>query len=119
MGKNPLNLALRFFLELAALVAFGYYGWIQFGGALRYLLAFGLPIIAAALWGTFRVPGDGGKPIIRVPGIIRLLIEAAFFGLSVWCLFDAGAKVTGWIFASVILIHYLISYDRIAWLLKK
>jgi hypothetical protein len=119
MGQNPVNLALRFFLELAALYFMGYWGWTQHDGVLRYLLAFGLPLLAASVWGMFRVPGDGGAPRVRVSGLVRLLIEVLFFGFAIWGLFDAGATTTGWIFGGLVLFHYLISYDRIGWLLKQ
>jgi hypothetical protein len=119
MGQNPVNLALRFFLELAALYAIGYWGWVRHEGLLRYLLAFGLPLLAAVIWGVFRVPGDGGPPPVRVPGVVRLLIEIIFFGFATWGLFDAGATTAGWIFGGITLFHYIISYDRIAWLLRQ
>ncbi|MGZ9167053.1 MAG: YrdB family protein [Anaerolineales bacterium] len=119
MGQHPLNLGLRFFLELAALYCIGYWGWAQYDGALRYLMAFGLPFLAAVIWGTFRVPGDGGAPRVRVSGIVRLLIEVIFFGFAVWGLFDAGATTAGWIVGALTLFHYVISYDRIGWLLKQ
>jgi len=119
MGQNPANLALRFFLELAALCFMGYWGWTQHEGVLRFLLAFGLPIVVASIWSIFRVPGDGGVPRVRVPGVVRLLIEVIFFGFAIWGLFDVGATTAGWIFGALTLFHYLISYDRIAWLLKQ
>ena len=58
MGSHPLNLTLRFLLELAALIGFGYWGWGAAAGPLRWLLALGLPLLAAVLWGTFAVPDD-------------------------------------------------------------
>jgi hypothetical protein len=119
MGQNPINLALRFFLELAALYFIGYWGWTQHDGVLRYLLAFGLPLLAAFIWGVFRVPGDGGAPRVRVSGVVRLLIEVVFFGFATWGLFDAGAMTIGRIFGGITLLHYIISYDRILWLLKQ
>ena len=119
MGQNPLNLALRFFLELGALYCIGYWGWTRHDGVLRYLTAFGLPLLAAVIWGVFRVPGDGGAPRVRVSGIVRLLIEAIFFGFATWGLFDAGAITAGWIFGGLTLFHYIISYDRISWVLKQ
>lgn len=118
MGQNPVNLALRFFLELAALYCMGYWGWTRHEGALPYLLAFGLPLLAASVWGIFRVPGDGGAPRVRVSGLVRLLIEVLFFGFAIWGLFDAGATTAGLIFGGLVLFHYLISYDRIGWLLR-
>src|SRR5512139_1897123 len=113
MGYHPLNLALRFVLELVALYFIGRWGWVSFDGLWRYGLAIGLPLIAATIWGVFRVPDDGGAPVVRVPGIIRLLIEAVFFGFAIWGLFDSGATTTGWIFAGITLLHYIISYDRL------
>jgi len=52
MGSHPLNLALRFILEIAALFAFGYWGWTQHEGVWRYIWAAGLVIGAAVTWGT-------------------------------------------------------------------
>jgi hypothetical protein len=122
MSQNPLNLALRFLLELTALVAIGYWGWTQFDGILRYLLAICLPLLAAFVWGTFRVPADAsanGKAPVRVPGIVRLSIEIVFFGFATWALFNAGTKTSAVILGGVTLFHYIISYDRIVWLLKR
>ena len=119
MGQNPINLALRFILELAALYFIGRWGWIQHEGAWRYVLAIGYPLLAAAIWGIFRVPNDGGAPVVRVPGIVRLSIEAIYFGFATWGLFDSGATTTGWIFGGITLFHYIISYDHIVRLLKQ
>lgn len=78
MANNPVNLALRFVLEMAALAALGYWGWTQHSGIARWAWTLGLVIGAAALWGTFRVPDDPGSAPVAVPGIVRLLLEAAF-----------------------------------------
>lgn len=121
MSQNPINLAVRFLLELAALGALAYWGWTQHTGLLRYLLALGLPLLAAVLWGVFAVPGDrsrsGGAPV-PVPGILRLLLELLLFGSAAWCLFDAGQVLLANMFGLIVLIHYFISYDRILWLLR-
>lgn len=119
MGRHPLNLALRFLLELFALYFIGRWGWVQHSGVWRYVFATGLPMIAATIWGVFRVPNYGGAPVVRVPGIVRLLIEVLYFGFATWGLFDMGAITTGWIFGAVTLFHYIISYDLIIWLLKQ
>jgi hypothetical protein len=55
MGSNPINLAVRFLLELSSLIAIGMWGWRQTDSWLRFVLAIGLPIIAAVIWGTFAV----------------------------------------------------------------
>ena len=79
----------------------------------------GLPLLAAAIWGIFRVPGDGGAPKVRIPGILRLAIEVVFFGFATWALFDSGLETTAWIFGGITLLHYILSYDRVAWLVKQ
>jgi hypothetical protein len=118
VGSNPLNLGLRFALELAGLAAMGYWGWTRPGGFLRFGLAAGVPLIAATLWGVFRVPNDPGKAPVPVPGVVRLALEIAFFGFATWGLFNAGAVTLAWIFGLVTLFHYLISYDRILRLVR-
>ena len=90
MHMHPMNAALRFFLELAALVAMGYWGWTQHVGVARWLWALGLPLVASAVWAVFRIPGDPGTPVVPVPGLVRLLVEIVFFGGAVWLLAQAG-----------------------------
>lgn len=122
MGSHPVNLAVRFLLEIAALVAIGYWGWSQHDGILRYLLAIGGPILAAVLWGTFAVPDDpsrSGKAPVPVPGILRLALELAIFAFATWALYDAGSSLLALILAVIVVGHYALSYDRIAWLLKQ
>jgi len=122
MSSHPINLAFRFLLEVAALLAIGYWGWSTSTGALRFVLAFGPPIIAAALWGTFRVPNDAsssGKAPVPIPGILRLLLELAFFAFAVWGLYDAGAVVLSWVLGLAVIVHYALSYDRVKWLIRQ
>jgi hypothetical protein len=122
MGSHPVNLAVRFILEIAALVAIGYWGWTQHDGFVRYLLAVGGPVLAAVLWGTFAVPDDpsrSGKAPVPVPGIIRLALELAIFAFAAWALYDAGHGLLALILAIAVVVHYALSYDRIAWLLKQ
>ena len=122
MGSHPLNLGIRFLLELAALTALGVWGW-HYGNEtyLRFVLAIGLPIIMAAIWGIFNVPDDpsrsGAAPIV-VPGIIRLAIELAIFILATWALDDVEYYRLSWLLGGVATLHYLLSYDRIIWLFK-
>ena len=122
MGSNPLNLALRFLLELAALVAMGFWGWSLTPDWPRFLFAAGVPLFAAVVWGVFAVPEDpsrSGRAPMPVPGVLRLAIEIAFFAFAAWALFDLGSPLLAWIFALLVVVHYAASYDRIAWLLKR
>lgn len=121
MSQNPLNLAIRFILEIVALVAIGYWGWTRGSGAVRYLLTIGLPLLAAVMWGVFAVPGDrsrSGSAPVPVPGWLRLSLELGLFGFAVWGLYDAGAATAAWLLGAVVVVHYAVSYDRILWLLK-
>lgn len=119
MSKNPINLAFRFFLELAALIAMGYWGWQTGQGWQRWALMLGVPLIAAALWGTFRVDNDPGRAPVRVPGFLRLALELVYFGFATWALYDTAALVWSLLLGLAVIVHYLISYDRILWLLRQ
>lgn len=122
MGSNPINLAIRLLLEMFALVIYGYWGWNASDSALRYLFVVALPLVAALLWGTFAVlddPSRSGKAPVPVSGIIRLVLELAFFALAAYGLYSMGNENIAWIFAGVVLVHYLLSYDRIIWLLQQ
>jgi len=122
MGSHPINLAFRFLLEVVALLAIGYWGWSTSEGMLRFVLALGLPLTAAVLWGTFRVPNDAsssGKAPVPVPGILRLLLELALFAFAVWALYDAGAVRLSWVLGFAVVVHYALSYDRISWLIRQ
>jgi hypothetical protein len=122
MGSNPINLAVRFFLELTALIAMGFWGWNQRAGVLRFVLAFGIPVIAAVLWGIFAVPNDpsrSGHAPIATPGILRLALELIFFSFAAWTLYSAGATTASWVFVIVTLVHYILSYDRLYWLIRQ
>jgi hypothetical protein len=112
-GLQAVNMALRFLLELAALAAMADWGWTTHEGVLRVVWAAGLPLVAAALWGIFRVPDDPGPAPVAVPGRVRLLYEALFFGSAVALLADAGQPAAAGILAALLLIHYAASYKRV------
>jgi len=122
VGSNPLNLAVRFLLELSALAALAYWGWTQHASPLRFILAIGLPLIAAVLWGTFNVredPSRSGRAPVPVPGLVRLALELAFFGFAAWALYAAGKTQLSLIFGLIVVVHYLVSYDRLRWLINQ
>ena len=119
MGSHPINLTIRFLLELTALISTGIWGWNQSDSWIRFVLSLGIPIGLAAVWGIFAVPNDpsrSGKAPITVPGFVRLVIELAIFALATWTLQDSGYTKISWIFGTIVAIHYVISYDRIMWL---
>jgi hypothetical protein len=122
MGSHPLNLALRFLLEIAALVAIVYWGFSQHTGIWRFIIGIGVPVIAAAIWGTFAVPDDpsrSGRAPVPIPGVLRLALELSLFGLAVWALYDTGSLMLALIMAGVTIVHYALSYDRVVWLFRQ
>lgn len=112
-GLVAANLALRFLLELAALVAVGYWGFTSFPDwPMKLLAGIGLPLVMAAAWGIFRVPGDGGDPIVVVPTQVRLALEFVFFAVAVSLLHRSGQHWLAWAFLALVLVNYAIDYDR-------
>jgi hypothetical protein len=112
VNTNPVNLAVRFVLELIMLVILALWGWHLSGSWVRFVAAAGFPVIAATLWGVFRIQNDPKPAPVEIPGIIRLLLELALFGWAVWALNDLGYSMLGWVMAIVVALHYLVSYDR-------
>ncbi len=114
MSNNPLNLAVRFALELVALGGLALLGWTLGGEGWHLIPAVALPLVAAAAWGTFRVPNDPGPAPVAVPGPVRLALEVAVFGGGVAGYAIAGLQAAALVVGVVMLGHYLASYDRVA-----
>jgi hypothetical protein len=122
MHSHPINLAVRFLLELSALGIMGYWGWTQGEGVFRFVLAIGIPVIAAVAWGTLAVPDDpsrSGQSPVPVPGAVRLALELAIFGFATWALYSSGHTLLSLIYGAIVVIHYLVSYDRVLWLVQQ
>ena len=122
MESHSINLALRFLLELSALLAMGIWGWRQSEGWLRFVFAIGLPVLAAAAWGTFAVPNDpsrSGAALVVVPGTVRLVLELAVFSFAFWALHDIELRAMAWALGLVAVVHYAASYDRLQWLVAQ
>jgi hypothetical protein len=122
MSQHPIQLPLRFVLELGGLAAFAYWGWAQGTGVLRLVYALGLISLIAAIWAGTAIQDDptrSGRTLLSVPGAVRLLIELGFFGAAVWMLLDMGRAGLAIAQGVIVRAHYVLSYDRIAWLLRR
>ena len=51
--------------------------------------------------------------------MVRLVLEWANFAFAVWALAYLGHPVPGLILGIVVVVHYALSYDRIAWLVRQ
>jgi hypothetical protein len=80
------NLALAFLLELCALAALGYWGFVTGGGLPAKIgLGVGVPLLAAVLWGVFESP----RASLPLPEPWHLLFALAFFGCAAAALYAA------------------------------
>jgi hypothetical protein len=98
------NLGLLFLVELAGLAIFGWWGWNARGStALRLVLAVGLPLIAAVLWGLFAAPtANYGSPVVTA------VVKIAFFGLSGLALWTHDHHLLATAFVLVVAANMLI-----------
>lgn len=119
---NPVNLIVRFLLEIISLIVVGIWGWKATNGWLQFIVAFGAPFFMASLWGIFNVPNDpsrSGRAIIVVKGWVRLLIEALVFGVGIVSIYALDHIFLSSIYGLIIALHYIISKDRINWLISR
>ena len=107
------NMALRLVLEIAALLAVGWWGFATTPNwLLRIALGLLLPVAMAAAWGVFRMANDGGAPIVEIGGQLRLVLEAIYFAIAVAALFGLGLQDLAVGFVLVLLVHYGLDYPR-------
>lgn len=119
---HPLNLALRFILELSALGGFGVLVWTSVTGSWRILVLIIVLCLLMALWGTFAVPNDpsrSGNAPVPVSGLIRLTLECAILFGGALSFHWAGFSLAGAGLAALVLLHYVFSRERIGWLLQQ
>jgi hypothetical protein len=101
---SSLNLALKFLLELAALAAFGLWGASIADGAAAVLLAIGLPVIVAGLWGTFAAP----RARRRLPLHLRAPFELGVFALAALALWRAESAILALAFTATAVVNALL-----------
>lgn len=119
----PIHLAIRFALELVMWGAIGYWGWhLGGGGVWSWILAIGFTLISMAIWGIFRTPGEpAGKqnPPVAIPGIARLILELALFGLAGYGVWTSGSRAAAETLLTVFALHYAVTWNRQAWLVRQ
>jgi hypothetical protein len=91
-------------LELVALGIFAIWGW-RIGGStpVRLLLAIGLPLLTAVIWGLFAAPtANHGSPAVAV------IVKVAVFGLAGLALWSLDHRVVGMVFVLVVVANLQI-----------
>lgn len=114
-STSPGMLALRFLLEVAALVAFGRSAFAVAGWPAAIIT----PLVAATLWGVFNVPNDpsrSGRAPVPVPGPVRLALEWLFFAGAAASLAFTTSRVLGLALGGAAALLYLVGADRVRWL---
>ncbi len=102
---KALNLAVRFFLEISALVALGYWGFHAGSTlALKILLGLGISLLAAFLWGVFASP----KASIPLKPPLSYLFELIWFGCAVVALSSLGQTILAFILYAIFLINRVL-----------
>jgi len=94
---KAINLAVKFLLEIAALVAFAWWGGTVGHGAVSVLMAVAAPLLAAFLWGRWAAP----RATRRLPLSRRVPFELGVFALAAVALATV-TVVAGVIFAAAV-----------------
>lgn len=100
-----INDALALLLELAALAALCYGGFvIGSATAVKLLLAIGSPLLAAAVWGLFAAP----RAKVKLPLAGVLAVKALVFGAAVAGLYAAGQGILATLYAILVIANTTI-----------
>lgn len=100
------NLALAFLLELVAVGAFAYWGFVSAASPLNIVLAVGLAVVSIMLWGIFAAP----KSTRRLKGNALLAFKLVFFALAALALILAGSEMLGIVFAVLVVLNLILVY---------
>ncbi|WP_031069109.1 YrdB family protein [Streptomyces sp. NRRL WC-3742] len=102
------NAGLAFGLELALLVALGYWGF-KTGSTLatRLLLGLGAPAAAATVWGLFLAAGG---PKFRQPLAVEIVLKLLVLGTAALALHATGRTTLAWVYGGLVVISVAIEY---------
>ena len=97
-----INAGLAFFLELAMLAGFGYWGFYGDKSVLvKWLLGIGLPVVVAIVWGMFLAPRAAHR--LNITG--GILLSSVLFLLAAIAVFHTQHPVLGIIFAVIAVVN--------------
>ena len=96
---KPLNLGLRFVLELCMLVAFGIWGFSE-----NIVLGVAAPLAAAIVWGLWIAP----KATRRLRDPARLAVELLLFGAAGVALLAANHQLAAAVFLAAVALSEVL-----------
>jgi hypothetical protein len=97
-------LGLRFLLEVAAVIAFAYWGFTTGEGAAAWLLGLGAPLAAIVVWGLFVAP----RAVVSLPEGVRLGIRVLVFAFAVAAVFAAGRPGLALVFGVALIADVML-----------
>jgi hypothetical protein len=98
------NLGLAFLVELVGLAIFAWWGWRTGGSlAISLLLAIGVPVIAAVVWGLFAAPTANYSN-----AAVTVVVKVAFFGLAAVALWTLDHRVLAATFVLIVAANLLV-----------
>jgi hypothetical protein len=104
---KSLNLSLAFFLELAMLAAFAYWGFHTGQSTIVKIgLGIGIPLLVAVIWGLFMAPNSSR----RLQGAAYLALKLLLFGLAVAALITTSNDTLGIVLGVVVVINTILLY---------
>jgi hypothetical protein len=104
---KAINLTVAFFLEIAMLVAFAYFGFrYPENTVLKYLLMIILPVTAMMLWAYFAAPKSNHR--LQQPS--RVLFALTMFGAAIFSLNMSGKTMLAAIFAIIVIVNQLLLF---------
>jgi hypothetical protein len=104
---KSLNIGLAFFLELAMLVAFGYWGFQTSDSTLvKILFGIGVPVVVIVIWGLFLAPRSTRR--LRDPWLP--LLKIVLFGAASLALISAGQPTWGLILGVIALVNIVLAW---------
>ena len=99
---KAINTGFAFFLELAMLAGFGYWGFYGDKSVLiRLLLGIGIPVVVAVVWGMFFAPKAGHRLKITSGALLSLVL----FLLAAAALFSTQQPVLAIVFAVTAIVN--------------
>ncbi|WP_088044459.1 YrdB family protein [Bacillus sp. EAC] len=102
---KSVNLAIRFLLELCALISLGYWGFhVGSNVYTKFLFGIGSPLLLALLWGTFISP----KASFKLPEPYRFILELIIFAVASSALYIADKTILAILIGMIFVINRIL-----------